>query len=161
VLVVPEDARAGAGPIVIGYDVSEPAVRAIEACGHLMPGRKVEVVYAWKSRTRHSAAVQILGQAPLEEVRGSVAEFDDMLETWAREDAEKGTELARQNGLDACARAIETRGPASSALLGVAAEEDAAAIVVGRRGRGAVASAVLGSVSASLLHASDRPVLVV
>ena len=32
--------------------------------------------------------------------------------------------------------------------------------VAGRRGRGATASAVLGSVSASLLHAADRPLLI-
>ena len=37
---------------------------------------------------------------------------------------------------------------------------DAPAIVIGRRGRGALAAAVLGSVSMSLLHAADRPVLV-
>jgi nucleotide-binding universal stress UspA family protein len=51
------------------------------------------------------------------------------------------------------------RGPAAKALLDQAI--NAALIVVGTRGRGQVLSTVLGSVSNSVLHKADIPVLVV
>jgi nucleotide-binding universal stress UspA family protein len=46
-------------------------------------------------------------------------------------------------------------------LVAASARHDAALIAVGSRGRGALKSALLGSVTAALLRISDRPVLVV
>ena len=160
VVVVPAGAGPAEGPVVIGSDWSDDSVRAIEACGRLLSGREAVVVYVWRSRMRHSLAVAAMRHAPLDDVRGAVTELDGMFERWAVEDAENATRIAREHGLEARPRAIESRGPPSHVLLEVAEEVDACAIAVGRRGRGAVASALLGSVSSSLLHASERPVLV-
>ncbi|HEX5468008.1 MAG TPA: universal stress protein [Gaiellaceae bacterium] len=52
-------------------------------------------------------------------------------------------------------------GFAAERLADLADEEDAELIVVGSRGRGAVKSALLGSVSTSLVGVARRPVLVV
>jgi hypothetical protein len=131
VLVVPEKTVAADGPVVIGYDESDHAERAIDACGRLLSGRRALVVRVWRSLIRHSLTGRAMQHAPLQDIRETVTEFDTMFETWARE-----------------------------TLLDIARDADAAAIVLGRRGRGAVASTVLGSVSLSLLHAADRPVLV-
>lgn len=57
-------------------------------------------------------------------------------------------------------RTIELGGPARS-IAEVGREEDADLIVVGSRGRGAVAEILLGSVATRLLHVARRPVLVV
>jgi nucleotide-binding universal stress UspA family protein len=46
-------------------------------------------------------------------------------------------------------------------LIAIAEERDAAAIVVGSRGLGAVKSRLLGSTSRKVLHDTRRPVLVV
>lgn len=58
-------------------------------------------------------------------------------------------------------RAERARGPVAEGLIAASARHDAGLIAVGSRGRGALTSAVLGSVTATLLRRSDRPVLVV
>jgi Universal stress protein family len=52
-------------------------------------------------------------------------------------------------------------GDAAEQIVELARARDAAMIVVGSRGHGAVAGALLGSVSSPVIHRSDRPVLVV
>jgi nucleotide-binding universal stress UspA family protein len=51
-------------------------------------------------------------------------------------------------------------GAPAEKILDVARTHGADLIVIGSRGRGAVTSAVLGSVSSDVVHRSDRPVLV-
>jgi len=56
---------------------------------------------------------------------------------------------------------VDLEGYPADAVAEYAAENDADLIVVGSRGRGAVASLVLGSTSHRLIHIADRDVLVV
>ena len=64
-------------------------------------------------------------------------------------------------GFDAEPRAVRSSERYFRALLHLADELDARVIVIGSRGRSAIAAAVLGSVSTGVLHHAHRPVLIV
>ena len=91
----------------------------------------------------------------------AVATTDAVQHDHATATADAGAELAR--GLGATATPLPTPDSRDIAdTVGAIAEQrDAAAIVVGSRGLGAVKSKLLGSTSQRLLHDARRPVLVV
>lgn len=66
---------------------------------------------------------------------------------------------ARLEGVDADRRILH--GAPAEALTELVRDEDAALLVVGSRGRGAMKAALLGSVSSEVVRASDRPVVIV
>ena len=142
--------------VLIAYDGSSHARAAIAHAGEtLRPGPAV-VATAWTS---------VADSAPRAVLRDAVRPVVEDLDAAGREEAEElaaeGAELARAAGLDAAPRAVRAGGPFFAALVEVADEIDATVIVVGSRGRSSVAAAVLGSVSAGILHHTPRPVLVV
>jgi nucleotide-binding universal stress UspA family protein len=75
--------------------------------------------------------------------------------------ASEGAQLAREAGLAAEGRSVATEGSNWSALIRIADEEDALAVVVGSRGLSGLKQMLLGSTSSGLLHHSARPVVVV
>jgi nucleotide-binding universal stress UspA family protein len=76
----------------------------------------------------------------------------------ARAVLDEATALAEQAGVEFETEILE--GNPAERVAEVARLRDADLIVVGCRGRGAFAGAVLGSVSIDLAHRADRPVLV-
>jgi nucleotide-binding universal stress UspA family protein len=78
---------------------------------------------------------------------------------YARTALDRANELVAAEGCDADEEILE--GTPAEVIVEVARTRDAALIVVGTRGHGAVAGALLGSVSSAIIHRSDRPVLVV
>jgi nucleotide-binding universal stress UspA family protein len=67
--------------------------------------------------------------------------------------------LAQERGIEAEAAVL--RGTPIHEIVVYAEQIDADLIVVGSRGHGALASALLGSVSLGVLHQARRPVLIV
>jgi nucleotide-binding universal stress UspA family protein len=158
-LVVPAGAAAQAGPIVIGYDGSDDAREAIALIARLDLARPAIVAHAWSSPIRRSLTGESLMGAPLDEIQEVASSLDELFAGEAEEIADEGAELARDHGLDARPLTVES-GAAWRGLIEIAEAEDAALIVTGSRGRGALASTVLGSVSSGLVHNADVPVLV-
>jgi len=151
--------RNETGIALIAYDGSADAAAAIRHAGALLAPRRAVVVRVWDSLAALLLHTDIRG------LTGSMREAAEELDKEDRRDAERfaaeGAELAREAGFDAEALAFQGKPKAWPTLLAEAGALDAAVIVIGSRGQGAVKSALLGSVSSGLLHHSRRPVLVV
>jgi nucleotide-binding universal stress UspA family protein len=147
------------GPVLLAYDGSDHAKVAIERAGAVLQHGPAVVATAWTSF--EGAAPAALLALPGDMVREGAQALDDAGRETAEALAAEGAELARAAGFDAEPRAVRSSGPYFAALLDVADELDARAIVAGSRGRSRIAAAVLGSVSTGLLHHTSRPVLVV
>jgi nucleotide-binding universal stress UspA family protein len=118
------------------------------------------VLFAFDGSPGARAAIE-RSAAVLRPGPGVVEDLDAAGSDTAEKLAAEGAELARAAGFDATARPIRSPGPFFAALVELADEIDASAIVMGSRGRSTLAATVLGSVSTGVLHHSHRPVLVV
>ena len=90
-----------------------------------------------------------------------VATVDRLQRDHAGATAEVGAKLAQNLGARAEALAAPDDADVAETVAAIAEQRDAAAIVVGSRGLGAVKSKLFGSTSRRLLHDGRRPVLVV
>jgi len=79
----------------------------------------------------------------------------------AHQIAHEGEELARADGLSVTVRVERAGKGVWHTILDVAETVDAQLIVVGTRGHTALESSLLGSVSATIVHNSVRPLLIV
>jgi nucleotide-binding universal stress UspA family protein len=142
--------------ILIAYDGSQDAKAAIEQAGRLFKGESATVVTVWQrfidTMARLGGGIGVILD---------YAEIDASSEQSAAERAYEGAELAVAAGLTADAKSLVVDSTIPEAILGVAAEVDAAVVVLGSRGYTGVKSLMLGSVSSHVLHHADRPVLVV
>jgi nucleotide-binding universal stress UspA family protein len=142
-----ERASGGREPVVIATDGSQAAEAAVGA------GARV-------ARTIGTRAVLVY-------VRPSLGPLGDPFYqeklseqmAYARTALERARELLAQEGVEANEEILE--GSAAERVVELARARDAPLIVVGSRGLGAVAGALLGSVSSAIIHRADRPVLVV
>lgn len=141
------------GLIVAGYDESDESAEAVRWAASLAGrmGSALRVVWAWKVRDVWDTTV---ATRP-DEVSPTLAEMEEV----ARHRMTKTLDGL----LGDAARGVEVhlrQGPDSSGIL-LHAARDADLLVVGSRGRGRAASAVLGSVSARSVRDAVCPVLVI
>jgi nucleotide-binding universal stress UspA family protein len=158
VLVVPAAAapRNDGGPLLLCYDGSEPAARAIRAAGALCPPRPAVVANLWESWV--TAAPVLAGVA--RPVNAMTDELDEIATGLSQAIAGEGVRLAAEAGFDVQPVSARSAGSLWRSLLDVADQHDAEALVLGTRGLTGLSRA-LGSVSNGVVHHSRRPVLVV
>jgi nucleotide-binding universal stress UspA family protein len=148
------------GPMVLlCYDGSADAKAAVDRAGSLLKSSRVVVLTVWEP------FIGVMTRAGLGMTYGALAwdpdEVDAASERGAVAVAQEGAARAREVGLDAQARTTPRNGGVAGAILDVADEIDAEAIVLGSRGLTGVRSLLLGSVSHAVAQHADRPVVVV
>jgi nucleotide-binding universal stress UspA family protein len=147
-------------PVLLCFDGSENARAAIARAGALLAHRPAVVLTVWEpvaSWAPYDPATIL--DAPMSRLASHALGLDDDMRDLARERMERGTKLATDAGFRAEGRI--QKGKPWRVICQVADELDAETIVVGARGLGRVQSALLGSVSAAVVHHAKRPVLVV
>jgi nucleotide-binding universal stress UspA family protein len=158
VLAIPSGANSsGAGvQLLLCYDGSDGAKRAIRQAGGLFPGRDALVLHLWESWVAEAPSLAGISGS----VRSMARDVDELVETESARMTTEGLALARGAGFAAEPISRRTDGPVWKGVLESAAEHDVSAIVVGSRGLTGI-SAALGSVAHGVVHHSARPVLVV
>lgn len=147
-VVVPHDATAeSADRILVGIDGSPNSLAALHwAIDFAQPGAKLHVVWVWDASPLAVGADQFFFP---EATDLATERFEHTLDGVAADVAEAQLSLSHEF--------IE--GSARTMLAECSREADL--VVVGARGHGAVASALLGSVSTWLLHHVHTPIVVV
>ena len=148
---------SGDQPVLLCYDGSPDAAEAIRHAAGLTGGGPAVVLYVWLP----PSALLLAGKTVADEhpLAPAITEFDSATRGEAERVAAEGAEIAREAGFDASPLAERAGRGVWRAIVKVADEQDARAVVVGSHGHSA-ASAMLGSVSHGVVNHCRRPVLV-
>lgn len=138
--------------IVIATDGSPSALEAVEYGLELAADQGAEPILVHVAPATDVLPVAAYGMGAPVSVPHEPAEHH-------RASLDEAVEIAAQHGLEAKAELL--MGDAAHAIVAYADAVEADLIVVGSRGHGTIAGALLGSVSRRVLHEAKRPVLVV
>lgn len=148
------------GPVLLCFDGSNDAAAAIAEAGRVLsPGSAVvlavwEPVAVWQP---YDPATILT--APVEKLASRALGLDEIAKELAEENAARGVELAGGAGFHAQARTAD--GKTWRTICDVATELSAEVVVLGARGLGRIAGALLGGVSTAVVLHAKRPVLIV
>jgi nucleotide-binding universal stress UspA family protein len=151
------------GPVVIGYDGSPVADRALEEAAGLLSERPALVVVVWEAGRAFEAALSPLAfdfPVPTIDLRTAV-ELDQAAYAAAERTAQRGAARARSMGLPAESLVVADDVTVADTLVRVAGEQDAPALVVGAHNHGALSEVLLGSTSRDVVRHAPCPVVVV
>jgi len=148
---------SGDGPVLFCFDGSEGSRAALRVAGDLV-SRPVDAVVltVWETVATRLA---LAGAFAAGSTTGG-ADLDAEEESFAKSVAEEGALRAKEHGYEATPMTRESFEGIAKAVLETADELSARLIVCGQRGRGALRSALLGSVSHTLASHTRRPILI-
>ena len=141
------------GPILVATDGSPPAQAAVDVGVELAAARgaRVTFLHADPDLARRLYEQDADASADRDRLISADTVLAEAVGRADKQGVESALELIGEHGADDVAAAI----------VGIAEGLEADMIVVGSRGRGAIAELVLGSVSHSVLRQSPLPVLVI
>jgi nucleotide-binding universal stress UspA family protein len=151
-------------PILIGYDGSDTARRAVREAGELFGSRRALVATVWEPGLAYEASAMTadptgLGPEPVDPA--AAREVDDASKAHADRVAEDGAALGRSLGLRAEALAVADEGNVAEAIVELAKSHGVAAIVVGSRGLSGLRARLEGSTSNAVVRHATCPVVLV
>jgi nucleotide-binding universal stress UspA family protein len=152
------------GPVVIAFDGSPAALRALQEAAELLAPRRGLVVVVWKAGIAYDFATipsAGLDLPPAQLDLHEAAELDLALYTDAQELARHGAAIACSLGMPAEGLAVADELNVSDTLVRVAGDVDASTVVVGRHDHSALHDVLLGSTTKGLLRHAPCPVVVV
>lgn len=150
--------RSESRPVLIAYDGSDQAKRAIGEAGRVLgPGRPA-VVLTVREPVESFAFAGLGGATTLDPA--TVSAMQDSAHNEAIAVAEDGAALAREAGFDAEPR-VEVGPSPWQEIVSVADALDADVIAIGSRGRTGLPKVLLGSVASAVAQHSGRSVLIV
>jgi nucleotide-binding universal stress UspA family protein len=151
------------GPVVVAFDGSPAALRALQEAAELLAPRPGLVVVVWEAGVAYDFASipsASLDLPPAQFDLRPAAELDEALAADAREMARRGAAVATSLGMPADGLAVADAMTVGDTLVRLAGEVDAAAVVVGRHGHSALRDVLLGSTANHVIRNAPCPVVV-
>jgi nucleotide-binding universal stress UspA family protein len=142
-------------PVLFCYDGSDGSKTALTAAAELVKPADAVVLVVWMP-----AVLQLARSGSFLVAVPNEGEMDEEEEATAQRIAEEGAAGARTRGYNASARIAQANEAVARTIDEIAQEIDAGLVVCGQRGRGAIGSALLGSVSHALAAHTKRPLLI-
>ncbi|MCW2740823.1 MAG: hypothetical protein JWR45_1245 [Blastococcus sp.] len=158
----PPTAPRRTGPVVIGYDGSPVAERALAEAAGLLSPRSALVVTVWEAGRAFEAAWPVGPEVPVPAVDIQVAlELEEAAYESAERTARQGAGLAMSMGLQAESLVVAAEETVADTLIRIARERNAPALVVGAHRHGALSEVLLGSTSRDVVRHASCPAVVV
>ena len=142
-------------PVLFCYDGSDGSKTALAAAVEWIKPADAVVLTVWTP-----AALLLARAGSFVVAIPNEGEVDEQEAASAQQIADEGAAGARKRGYNAIARVAQAGESVAKTIDEVAEDLDAGLIVCGQRGRGAVGSVLLGSVSHALAAHTKRPVLI-
>ncbi|MBM7276494.1 universal stress protein [Gordonia rubripertincta] len=148
--------------LMIAYDGSPNADRAIRYAGHFLRAESAVVVTAWQPGGMTPARMSTLagGMQPFVDTQLD-AGVDRALEDEATQINERGVALARECGLSSRGTLVEVESTVWGALVAAAEALDVDLLVTGTRGASGLKALLRSSVAERVLKHCHRPVFIV
>ncbi|AYF75984.1 universal stress protein [Nocardia yunnanensis] len=146
--------------MLIAYDGSENARRAVEYAGRFLAADRAVVLTAWEPMVRQAARLSGLSGVMQPEWMTD-DEIEDIALVDARNINAEGVRLAKLAGINAEARTVECTTTIWNAIVEVADELNVDIIVAGTRGATGIRALMHSSVADAVLKHCHRPVLLV
>ncbi|KZM69693.1 universal stress protein [Nocardia terpenica] len=146
--------------MLIAYDGSENAKRAVEYAGRFLSATRAVVLTAWEPMVRQAARLSGMSGVMQPEWLPD-EELEDIAFVDAKQINAEGVRLAKLSGLNAEARTAECTSTIWNAIVDVADELDVDIIVAGTRGATGIRALMHSSVAEAVLKHCHRPILLV